>query len=354
MVENNNTAGVARLLPLPPATFHILMALAEEDRHGYAILQDVALRTARHGEARARHSLPLDPAHARAGPDRGAAGATRPRRGRRAPALLPDHRRWGPSVARAEAKRLAGAREAGARERLRHPDDLMRLYRALLRLYPASFRAEYGEETVRDLPAACADPPVSAAARSVGRGVRRRRAERAERPLRPPAAGPPLLDAHLPAQSGIRVHRRRRRGARHRRDDRRVLGRRPRALSSASLSRPRSAWFRSGRTSRTAAIRASSLARQLPRLEGVGPLLRVHGGLRPASHNLVGTGEPARVEGDVATAELLPMLGARALVGRVFRPEDDRPGAPGTLLLGEGLWRTRSAATADAVGRRCS
>ncbi len=32
-------------LPLPPATFHILMSLAEEDRHGYAILQDVAART---------------------------------------------------------------------------------------------------------------------------------------------------------------------------------------------------------------------------------------------------------------------------------------------------------------------
>src|ERR1700694_5507830 len=33
------------LLPLPPATFHILMALAEDDRHGYAIIQDVAVRT---------------------------------------------------------------------------------------------------------------------------------------------------------------------------------------------------------------------------------------------------------------------------------------------------------------------
>lgn len=32
-------------LPLPPATFHILLALAEEDRHGYAIIQDVAART---------------------------------------------------------------------------------------------------------------------------------------------------------------------------------------------------------------------------------------------------------------------------------------------------------------------
>ena len=33
------------LLPLQSATFHILLALADEDRHGYAIIQDVAART---------------------------------------------------------------------------------------------------------------------------------------------------------------------------------------------------------------------------------------------------------------------------------------------------------------------
>jgi DNA-binding PadR family transcriptional regulator len=33
------------LLPLPPATFHILLALADADRHGYAIIQDVSART---------------------------------------------------------------------------------------------------------------------------------------------------------------------------------------------------------------------------------------------------------------------------------------------------------------------
>ena len=33
------------LLPLPPATFHILIALADGDRHGYAIIQDIAART---------------------------------------------------------------------------------------------------------------------------------------------------------------------------------------------------------------------------------------------------------------------------------------------------------------------
>jgi DNA-binding PadR family transcriptional regulator len=35
----------ATLLPLPAATFHILMALSDEDRHGYAIIQDIAART---------------------------------------------------------------------------------------------------------------------------------------------------------------------------------------------------------------------------------------------------------------------------------------------------------------------
>jgi DNA-binding PadR family transcriptional regulator len=33
------------LLPLSEATFHILLALADCDRHGYGIIQDVAART---------------------------------------------------------------------------------------------------------------------------------------------------------------------------------------------------------------------------------------------------------------------------------------------------------------------
>jgi DNA-binding PadR family transcriptional regulator len=31
--------------PLPPAVFHILMALAEDDKHGYAVIQTIAART---------------------------------------------------------------------------------------------------------------------------------------------------------------------------------------------------------------------------------------------------------------------------------------------------------------------
>ncbi len=35
----------AGFLPLPRATFHILLAVADQDRHGYAIIQDIAART---------------------------------------------------------------------------------------------------------------------------------------------------------------------------------------------------------------------------------------------------------------------------------------------------------------------
>src|SRR5690348_11156438 len=33
------------IIPLPPATLHILLALLDQDRHGYAIIQDVGART---------------------------------------------------------------------------------------------------------------------------------------------------------------------------------------------------------------------------------------------------------------------------------------------------------------------
>jgi DNA-binding PadR family transcriptional regulator len=41
-IESDEAQG---LLPLPPATFHILVALLDEERHGYAIIQDVEART---------------------------------------------------------------------------------------------------------------------------------------------------------------------------------------------------------------------------------------------------------------------------------------------------------------------
>jgi DNA-binding PadR family transcriptional regulator len=45
MIERAAAEDLRALLPLPEAAFHILVALADQDRHGYAIMQDVASRT---------------------------------------------------------------------------------------------------------------------------------------------------------------------------------------------------------------------------------------------------------------------------------------------------------------------
>jgi DNA-binding PadR family transcriptional regulator len=39
------TDSIESLLPLQPTTFHILLSLSDEDRHGYAIILDVSRRT---------------------------------------------------------------------------------------------------------------------------------------------------------------------------------------------------------------------------------------------------------------------------------------------------------------------
>jgi DNA-binding PadR family transcriptional regulator len=45
MRTKTGIADTAPLLPLPAATFHILLAVADTDRHGYGIIQDVMART---------------------------------------------------------------------------------------------------------------------------------------------------------------------------------------------------------------------------------------------------------------------------------------------------------------------
>ena len=45
MVRRASPQELQEYLPLPHAAFHILVALADQDRHGYAIMQDVASRT---------------------------------------------------------------------------------------------------------------------------------------------------------------------------------------------------------------------------------------------------------------------------------------------------------------------
>ena len=112
----DDRAEIESLLPLPLATFHILLSLAEEDRHGYAIMQDVAARTA--GEVKLGAGT-LYRSIQRMLED----GLIEETRERPAPELDDERRRYyrvtrfGTAVARAEARRLAAlvrlARERG-------------------------------------------------------------------------------------------------------------------------------------------------------------------------------------------------------------------------------------------------
>jgi putative ABC transport system permease protein len=63
------------------------------------------------------------------------------------------------------------------------------------------------------------------------------------------------------------------------------------------------------------------------------------GAYRGLSVNLVGEGQPERLEGAAVTADLLPMLGVQPALGRLFTAEDDREGVQSTLLLSYSLWQ---------------
>jgi predicted permease len=72
---------------------------------------------------------------------------------------------------------------------------------------------------------------------------------------------------------------------------------------------------------------------------------------RGLSVNLVANGAPERLDGASITADLLPMLGVRPALGRLFTADDDRQGAAGTLLLSHRFWVQRFASDPNIVGR---
>ncbi len=71
-----------------------------------------------------------------------------------------------------------------------------------------------------------------------------------------------------------------------------------------------------------------------------------------ASANLVGAGEPERLVGAAVSADLFPTLGVHAALGRIFNEGEDNEGAPRTLILSDPLWRTLFAADPGVVGRK--
>jgi predicted permease len=65
---------------------------------------------------------------------------------------------------------------------------------------------------------------------------------------------------------------------------------------------------------------------------------------------LTGRGEPERVGALRVSANLLPMLGAQPVVGRLFVPEDDTPGRTGSAVLAYGAWQRRFGGDPQVVG----
>ena len=52
-----------------------------------------------------------------------------------------------------------------------------------------------------------------------------------------------------------------------------------------------------------------------------------------------------------ATSSLLPMLGAKPMLGRIFLPEEDLPGKPQTVVLTYGFWQREFASDPNVLGR---
>jgi putative ABC transport system permease protein len=67
--------------------------------------------------------------------------------------------------------------------------------------------------------------------------------------------------------------------------------------------------------------------------------------------NLLGQGDPLRLEGAAVTSELFPTLKVQAAVGRIFNDEDLRPGASSTVMLSDGLWKSQFNGDTGIVGK---
>ncbi|HEX5180939.1 MAG TPA: ABC transporter permease [Gemmatimonadaceae bacterium] len=66
------------------------------------------------------------------------------------------------------------------------------------------------------------------------------------------------------------------------------------------------------------------------------------------------TGESERVSGAAVSANLFSLLGVRPMLGRGFRPEEERLASSDVVLLGYGLWQRRFGGDSSIVGRTIS
>ena len=61
--------------------------------------------------------------------------------------------------------------------------------------------------------------------------------------------------------------------------------------------------------------------------------------------------DPEELKGERVSAGLFPLLGVQPMVGRTFRPEEDRPGRDGVVVLSHSLWQRRFAGDPGIAGK---
>jgi predicted permease len=61
--------------------------------------------------------------------------------------------------------------------------------------------------------------------------------------------------------------------------------------------------------------------------------------------------EPHLLDGSCATSNFLPMLGVQPMLGRLWTPQEDLPGAAHVAVLSYSLWKTQFGADPNAIGK---
>ncbi|MFI5241716.1 MAG: ABC transporter permease [Gemmatimonadales bacterium] len=66
--------------------------------------------------------------------------------------------------------------------------------------------------------------------------------------------------------------------------------------------------------------------------------------------NVVGTGDPVRVNGTLASASFFNVLGVQPIIGRGFNPDENEPGKSKVVVLSHAFWRQRFGSNIAAIG----
>lgn len=79
--------------------------------------------------------------------------------------------------------------------------------------------------------------------------------------------------------------------------------------------------------------------------------LEAVGAYQGDSLSITGTGQPEQVTGLDVTHEVLPILGVKPALGRLFTQKDDTAGAPDTVILSYGFWQKKFGGSRSVIGQ---